>query len=209
MAATFTEETLRAWFRANASPEFRACEAEFISVMREAAEPVPVGVGGRTIPPEDWLFDTVPAAQVTIGNRNIRLEELTLDLVKIVLCSGGAELLVGKPVPVATVVVSACLFARDAGKYVSQLSSGELDFYRFLVTNFYSFSDRLNELLYPPAGAGFSLDEAVGQYVSARLEKDPSAGPDGPREAAKEAVRLLREKNILRETKNGSWRISF
>lgn len=209
MVEVFTEASLKAWFRENVPQEFHACEADFISAMVQPS----AGPGGNQEKKigrsRDWLYDTYPAAQVTVGSHNIRLEELTLGLIKTALCGGLAELLIGNPVPVPTVVASLCWFAKDAGMYCSSLSAEEQSFYHFLVTNFYSYSDRLNELFYPPAGSGFSLREALDRYVAACLEKDLSADPAGLREAAEKAAQLLQKKDILCEKENGSWRISF
>lgn len=209
MVKTFTEASLKAWFRENVPREFHACETDFISVMVQPSAKLGENKRKRIDHSCDWLHDTYPPAQVTAGCHNIRLEELTLGLVRTALCGGLAELLFGNPVPVPTVVASLCWFAKDAGMYYSSLSTEEQNFYHFLVINFYSYSDRLNEILYPPSGSGFSLQEAIERYVAAHLEKDPSADPTGLQETAEKAAQLLQKKNILCEKENGSWHISF
>ena len=82
MVEVFTEASLKAWFRENVPQEFHACEADFISAMVQPS----AGPGGNQEKKigrsRDWLYDTYPAAQVTVGSHNIRLEELTLGLIK-------------------------------------------------------------------------------------------------------------------------------
>jgi len=118
---------------------------------------------------------------------------------------------VGKETSLVSLGVNLVCFAKDACQYFSVLSPAEQDFYRYLVLNFYSYSDRINAILYP-VSSGFSLDDALEQYVASHRSENsevPVVSHDSLRAAAEETARDLQEKKKKKKEKDGSWHISF
>lgn len=204
----YTEEFLRTWFRENTDKEFCDCEERFIAVAKDTFPALESNGRSSHLQRNDWLFDQVPRAELTIGSTNIRVEELLLDLVRVLLCSGTAELLLGEETSVLTIGMNLLYFAKDANQYFSRLSPPEREFYRYLVLNYYPYSKRLNDMFFR-ASSGFSLDDALKQYALSCLKKGNDSSYDDLLCAAKRAACSLEEKEILQKGKDGNWRISF
>jgi len=71
------------WFRENTDEKFRSCEEEFIAAAKDVSRSMNINKNSGSHQNEDWLYDSVPRAEIAVGSVCIRLEDLFLDLVRI------------------------------------------------------------------------------------------------------------------------------
>lgn len=209
MIQEFTKEELRTWFRQNVDGKFLSYENDFIGAISEAGQNYTTDENDSDVfLNEDWLHFTDPVAQLIVGDYNIRIEKLTLDLLLVILCSGGIDVFFGGAVSIPTVCMNVFQFAINAGQYFSKLQPTDTEFYKFLTTNYYTYSDRINDLI-DFTKSGFSLSEAIDEYCRQQVEQTPSADIECIRREAEQSAAHLEKEDILSKRESGDFYIKF
>jgi hypothetical protein len=142
----------------------------------------------------DWIDleddeEQLPPAQLVTQKRYIYLERISVELLFTALKAGLLDRVFGVSLAPFACVASFVDLFRNAGSYYVSLEENEREFCRYLVQNYYTYSDRLKEL-FDFTKNGFSLQEAMEQYCA--CHPDPSAEA-----SCFEAAQHLIEKNIL------------
>lgn len=209
MIQFFSEEELRTWFKQNIDNKFLCYEDDFICAVKMAnSDNIATEDVSDDFSSGDWLHLSKPPAQLVFEHHYIPLEKLILDLLLAILCSGGIEVFFGGTVAIPTVCINAINFAIHAGQYFSKLEPAECEFYKYLTSTYYTYSDKLNDLL-DFTKSGFPLPEAIDQYCHQRMEQNPSACIDDIKHEAEQSATHFQEIGILSKQENGHFYINF
>lgn len=214
MERDYTEEELKKIYRERLNDFSLPYEDAFIAAVKKEQMFCEVNRKGNSCDDiDDWYDeedeDFEPPAQAIVKNSYLRIEGLCIDFFVTLMASGAFEMMLNMGASPFVIMGNIVAFSWRAGKYSVKLDGRKREFCKYIVTNCYTFADRLR-YVFSNGGAGFLLENAIDEFCQQEKEHYPEVDAATLREEIADAANQLVKDGILVPSKeNGRYLVKF